>query len=49
MNQMHGKGKFSWADGRHYDGEYINDKKHGYGVFSWPDGRIYSGQWKNGK
>lgn len=54
---MHGKGKFSWPDGREYEGEYFNDLKHGYGVFKWyfffvycsrADGRLYKGPWING-
>lgn len=40
---MHGRGLFTWADGRSYDGEYFEDKKQGYGVFNWPDGRRYEG------
>jgi len=24
---MHGKGLFSWADGRKYEGDYFDDKK----------------------
>ncbi|MFS8160219.1 MAG: hypothetical protein ACMG6E_08440 [Candidatus Roizmanbacteria bacterium] len=24
---MHGKGIFTWPDGRKYEGEYIEDKK----------------------
>ena len=40
---MHGKGKYTWPDGRIYDGEYVNDKKEGEGVYSWSDGRQYSG------
>ena len=46
---MHGRGLFTWADGRTYDGEYYDDKKQGYGVFTWPDGRRYEGYWLNGK
>jgi len=46
---MHGKGTFTWADGRKYVGEYIDDKKQGYGEFIWPDGRSYKGDWFNGK
>jgi hypothetical protein len=42
---MHGKGKFTWPDGRKYEGEYINDKKHGFGIFTFKDGRIYEGEW----
>ena len=40
---MHGRGIFTWADGRRYDGEYVDDKKEGHGVFIWPDGRRYDG------
>lgn len=25
---MHGKGLYTWKDGRRYEGEYHNDKKH---------------------
>ena len=46
---MHGRGIFTWADGRKYEGEYYDDKKAGHGVFTWPDGRMYDGLWKNGK
>ena len=35
---MEGIGKFRWADGRKYEGEYLDDKKHGNGIFEWPDG-----------
>ncbi len=27
---MHGKGKYTWKDGRYYEGEYFNDKKVEY-------------------
>ena len=40
---MHGKGLFTWSDGRKYEGEYNLDKKEGQGIFSWPDGRKYDG------
>ncbi len=30
---MHDNGKYTWADGRMYQGQYLNDKKHGYGIF----------------
>jgi hypothetical protein len=46
---MHGKGVFTWTDGRRYEGEYENDRKHGFGVFTWPDGRRYEGLWRKGK
>jgi len=25
---MHGKGEFTWSDGRRYVGEYVDDKKN---------------------
>ena len=46
---MHGRGKYTWPDGRVYEGDYLNDQRHGNGVFTWPDGRTYSGQWERGK
>ena len=47
---MEGKdGIFTWADGRRYEGDYVQDKKEGHGVFYWPDGRKYDGEWMNGK
>jgi len=32
---MHGKGIFTWPDGRVYEGDYYDDKKQGQGVFIW--------------
>lgn len=46
---MHGKGLFSWPDGRKYNGEYRDDLKEGYGEFEWADGRKFEGGWKSGK
>ncbi len=46
---MHGKGLYTWGDGRKYEGEYLNDKKHGFGKYVWADGRAYIGYWGNGK
>ena len=46
---MHGYGIFNWADGRIYEGQYLEDKKEGEGILTWPDGRRYEGPWKAGK
>lgn len=46
---MHGRGVFTWADGRCYEGQYLNDKKHGRGKYTWPDGRMYDGQFAHGE
>jgi len=32
---MHGRGTYTWKDGRKYDGEYIDDRKHGFGIYTW--------------
>ena len=45
---MHGRGVFTWPDGRNYEGDYVEDKKEGQGAFTWPDGRKFDGGWKNG-
>lgn len=34
-NNMHGKGIYTWKDGRKYEGDYLDDKKHGYGIYIW--------------
>lgn len=46
---MHGRGVYTWKDGRRYEGEYQHDKKHGFGVYTWADGRKYEGPWAYGK
>ena len=48
-NNMHGKGVYTWPDGRKYDGFYHRDKKHGFGIYSWADGRRFEGHWVHGK
>ena len=45
---MHGRGIFTWSDGKQYEGEYINGKKVGQGIYTWPDGRQHDGNWQNG-
>lgn len=46
---MHGRGLYTWKNGRKYEGEYVHDKKHGFGIYSWTDGRKYEGYWQNSK
>lgn len=38
---MHGQGTYKEADGRIYEGNWINGKRTGYGVLTYPDGRKY--------
>ena len=47
---MHGKGIFTWPDGRRYEGNYKDDKKSGFGIYTWKkEGKKYEGEWQNGK
>ena len=46
---MDGEGLYTWADGRRYQGQYVQDKKHGRGKYTWANGRSYDGEWKDGK
>lgn len=46
---MHGKGVFTWPDGRKYEGDFYKDKKHGIGVLTYKDGSKYHGEWKDGR
>lgn len=39
----------TWADGREYDGNFVNDNKEGYGVYKWNETKKYEGNWKNNK
>ena len=43
---MHGKGVFTWHDGRRYEGDYFDDEKHGYGCFTWEMGNKYTGSFR---
>lgn len=44
-----GKGKFVWADGKTYDGEWKDGKQHGIGNYYGGSGDTKKGEWKNGK
>merc|ERR1712113_998359 len=43
--KKHGRGRFEWASGCRYEGEFDANDMHGDGVYMWSDGRGYSGQW----
>jgi len=41
---MHGRGKYIYADGREYDGEWIGGYKQGNGIFKYANGDTYTGE-----
>ena len=38
MDKKHGKGIYTWADGRRYDGDWLNGRQHGHGNYTDKDG-----------
>ena len=47
MGQKEGIGKYTWADGSYYSGQWLDNKIQGYGVDSKQEGRKYFGQWED--
>mmetsp|Transcript_60859 Transcript_60859/g.113816 ORF Transcript_60859/g.113816 Transcript_60859/m.113816 type:complete len:392 (-) Transcript_60859:114-1289(-) len=45
--KKHGRGVYTWPDGREHRGQYQLDAASGFGKFSWPDGKEYFGFWQN--
>ena len=43
------KGKFTWANGDIYEGEFRDHSRNGFGILKYNDGRRYEGEWKNDK
>ena len=37
--KKHGFGKYRWADGAVYEGDWLDNKLEGFGVYKWPDGK----------
>ena len=46
--KQHGSGKYTWASGGTYVGEYNNNKMHGFGTFIRDNVGKYVGEFKNG-
>ena len=44
MNEIYGKGKYTWTDGKKYDGQWVRNKMEGRGILHWPDGKYYDGE-----
>ena len=41
-------GRFTWADGTYYEGEWKNGREEGHGTKVWPDKESYGGEWRGG-
>ncbi len=48
-NGQRTRGNFTWADGRIYDGDWLDNKEHGIGSYTFVNGDVYEGQFKEGK
>jgi len=44
-NIRHGKGKYIWANGDTYEGNFVNGKREGYGVYTFASKEKYVGEW----
>lgn len=44
-----GIGKYTWANGEFYEGEWVNGLKHGSGMWKGIKGDSYVGEWRLGK
>ncbi len=42
-------GKYAYADGSIYIGEWLNDEKNGKGQYQYANGDIYKGEFKDGE
>lgn len=50
MGKKHGKGKFTWADGSFYEGDFSEGVFHGAGVYYFKEyNKTYTGGFANGK
>jgi hypothetical protein len=45
----HGWGKFTWANGEMYEGEFRNDIRHGPGTYKHPSGKMGKFMWIEGQ
>ena len=37
LDFISGKGRYTYKDGRTYEGHFFEDKLHGFGKFTWPE------------
>lgn len=49
MINKNGNGTFQWADGKKYQGEWVDGKQHGVGYYTNANGVSKKGEWSKGK
>jgi len=47
-NCQDGRGRYTWANGDKYVGEWKDGNPHGKGTYTWVAGNKYEGEWKEG-
>ena len=48
-DKKHGKGIFTWSNGKRYEGQWSEGKQHGIGVMINKEGVSRESEWRNGK
>ena len=43
MSKKEGEGKYTYADGSTYEGQWLDNKINGFGSYLWADGRKFYG------
>ena len=43
MGRKQGYGRYKWADGSIYEGDWFDNRISGQGVYVWKDGRKFFG------
>ena len=49
QGKRHGHGRYTYAKGGYYEGEWQNGKHNGQGKHVDAKGRVYEGSWKDGQ
>ena len=43
-NEIDGRGRYEWKDGKVYEGQWSHNLMHGFGILIFPDGNRYEGE-----